>query len=83
MDVDSSFWERLSSVFHEIVYYLHTLVTRLGNFMASYVLETTNNLFIIMNNIMKWNYLHKYALCLKKTTLMLHTIDSTHINRFR
>jgi len=27
--------------------------------------------------------LHVCTLCPKKTTLMLHTIDSTHINRFR
>jgi len=38
--------------------YFHMLVLRLGNFMASIVLVTTNNLFIIMNNVMKRNYLH-------------------------
>ena len=45
--------------FYEIVYlFPHARVEacRLGNFMASIVLVTMNDLFKIMNNIMKENY---------------------------
>ena len=55
-----------------------SLITR-----VDVLLQQFNDLHTMPYDLILTNGLTYFTLCLKKTTLMLHSIDSTHINRFR